>query len=220
VEPAIHRINLGMVSCYLIKGDKWIMIDTGARGQMARIKRVLDRKGIPLKDIGLVIITHAHMDHAGNANRIKEKTGAKIAIHHLEQEWLETGSAPVPPGRTWIGKLVSTIGGFLPPISVDPVKADIIIGDEGLSLQDYGIQGEIIHTPGHTRGSVSLRLETGDAFVGDLAMSARFMRFTPGLSIFAEDEEELYRSLEKLLKMGIKTIYPAHGRPFSADVFI
>ena len=219
MNTKIHRINLGMVNCYLIKGEKWIMIDTGVRGQMTRIKRLIQRKGISLKDIGLVIITHAHMDHAGNARKIKEATGVNIAIHHLEQEWLETGLAPVPPGRTWLGKLVSTIGQHSPPVTVDPVSADIIIGDEGFPMHDYGISGEIIHTPGHTRGSVCLCLESGEAFVGDLAMSARFMRFTPGLSIFAEDEEELKRSLEKLLKMGIKTVYPAHGRPFPANVF-
>ena len=72
MNTKIHRINLGMVNCYLIKGEKWIMIDTGVRGQMTRIKRLIQRKGISLKDIGLVIITHAHMDHAGNARKIKE----------------------------------------------------------------------------------------------------------------------------------------------------
>jgi len=195
------------------------MIDTGARGQMTRIKRLIQRKRIPLKDIGLVIITHAHMDHTGNTRKIKEATGANIAIHHSELEWLEAGFAPVPPGRTWLGKFVSRLGQHSPPITVDPVSADIIIGDEEFPMHDYGISGKIIHTPGHTRGSVCLCLESGEAFVGDLAMSARFMRFTPGLSIFADDEEELKSSLEKLLKMGIKTVYPGHGRPFPASVF-
>jgi glyoxylase-like metal-dependent hydrolase (beta-lactamase superfamily II) len=107
----------------------------------------------------------------------------------------------------------------MPQVSISPTKADILIGEDGMSLQEYGIPGQVIHTPGHTRGSVSVLLETGEAFVGDLAMSARFMRFRPGLSIFAEDQELAMSSMRDLLKMGAKTIYPAHGRPFSADVF-
>jgi hydroxyacylglutathione hydrolase len=215
----IHTINLGVVNCYLLQGEKIILIDTGIPGQKIFIIRKLKKTIVPPDKLELVLLTHGHIDHFGNAKSIQDLTGAKIAIHHLEKNWLEDGRSPVPPGRTHLGKIVNWVGSGLPQVSIKPTCADILIGDEGMSLQEYGIRGKIIHTPGHTRGSVSLLLETGDAFVGDLAMSARFMRFRPGLSIFADDPNLALSSLTKLLNMGAKTIYPAHGKPFPADVF-
>ena len=66
-------------------------------------------------------------------------------------------------------------------------------------------------------GSVSVLLETGDAFVGDLAMNGLPMRIGPGLPIFAEDLQKVKESWQLLLDRGAKTVYPAHGKPFSAD---
>jgi glyoxylase-like metal-dependent hydrolase (beta-lactamase superfamily II) len=61
-------------------------------------------------------------------------------------------------------------------------------------------------------------LETGEAFEGDLAMSQPPLRFSPGLPIFAEDLEKVKQSWRLLLDLGAKTIYPAHGKPFAADI--
>jgi glyoxylase-like metal-dependent hydrolase (beta-lactamase superfamily II) len=67
-------------------------------------------------------------------------------------------------------------------------------------------------------GSVSVLLETGDAFVGDLAMSEFPLRFSPGLPILAEDMQKVRESWKLLLDQGVKMIYPSHGEPFPADV--
>ena len=77
----------------------------------------------------------------------------------------------------------------------------------------------MVYTPGHTLGSTSVLLNSGEAFVGDLAMSAKVMRLNPGMPIFAEDMDLVKASWKKLLDLGAKTIYPAHGKPFSAEVF-
>jgi glyoxylase-like metal-dependent hydrolase (beta-lactamase superfamily II) len=67
-------------------------------------------------------------------------------------------------------------------------------------------------------GSVSVLLETGDAFVGDLAMNALPLRLSPGLPIFAENMQKVKESWKLLLDQGAKIVYPAHGKPFSAEV--
>jgi glyoxylase-like metal-dependent hydrolase (beta-lactamase superfamily II) len=213
----IIPIKLGMVNCYLLKEDGLVMIDAGIPGRMRNLLRWLEKSGVCPTDIDLVILTHGHMDHVGLAKDIKELTGAKLAIHRSESGWLETGEAPVPPGTTTWGRLVSEIGQRIPSIKVPPTSADILIGDEGLSLDDYGISGDVIHTPGHTLGSVSILIKRGDAFVGDLAMSARFMRLTPGFPIFAEDIDLVFESWRKLVASGAKRVYPAHGNPFGID---
>jgi len=81
-----------------------------------------------------------------------------------------------------------------------------------------GVPGKILHTPGHSPGSVSLVLDSGDAFVGDTAVNGFPLRYGPGLPPFAEDLPELKKSWRKLLEHGAKTIHPAHGKAFSADV--
>ena len=92
------------------------------------------------------------------------------------------------------------------------------MGDEGLSLGEYGIPGQVVHTPGHTLGSVSVLLETGEAFVGDLAMNAFPLRLGPGLPVLAEDNQKVKESWVRLLDMGAKIIFPAHGKSFSVGV--
>ena len=94
----------------------------------------------------------------------------------------------------------------------------IVLKDKEFSLHDYGIEGKVIHTPGHSSGSVSILLDTGEAFVGDLAVNKFPLCLTPGLPIFAEDWPKLIESWQKLFDLGVKIIYPAHGDPFSADI--
>ena len=80
---------------------------------------------------------------------------------------------------------------FTPFIHVPATTVDIILGDEDFSLAEFGIAGKVISTPGHSPGSVSVVLDTGDAFVGDLAMNAFPMCLSPSLPIFADDMQKV-----------------------------
>ena len=95
---------------------------------------------------------------------------------------------------------------------------DIVLENEEFSLEKYGISGKVVYTPGHSSGSVSVLLETGEAFVGDMAMNKFPLRLSPGMPIYAENWQILIDSWKTLLEGGVKTIYPAHGGPFSADI--
>jgi glyoxylase-like metal-dependent hydrolase (beta-lactamase superfamily II) len=146
-------------------------------------------------------------------------TGAKIALHKKEKEWLEKSQKPMPPGITLWGTVFgSIIKSFLPLVRIPSTNVDIVLGDEPMSLSDYGILGKVIYTPGHSSGSVSVLLESGDVFVGDLAMNKFPLRLSPGTPIFAEDWEALKKSWEMLLEQGAKMVYPAHGEPFSVEI--
>jgi len=215
----IDPITLGITDCWLIQGDGIILVDTGVPNKATRFERCLRNLAIRPEDIRLIVITHGHYDHIGSARDIKAITGAPIAMHHEERVCLEKGRISMPPGVTPWGRLLIKMRGVAKTfIRVPETDVDIGITEKGLSLSEYGIPGRVIPTPGHTGGSVSVLLESGEAFVGDLAMNKVPLRFTPGLPIFAEDIHRVKESWQKLMETGAESIYPGHGKPFSIDV--
>ncbi len=212
----IHGINLGEGRVYLIKGQKgYILIDAGSKGKEQILISQLNKLDILPEDIKLIVITHVHYDHVGGLAAVKDMCRCPVAVHTSEVSLLEEAIIVTPSPTTFLGRLLSFLG--LKLISVDrsfvPVKPDILISEE-LSLNDFGIDGSIHLTPGHSRGSVSVLLKSGEAFIGDLAVNT-FLTVFP---LFAEDAEEVLSSWEKIIKLGARKISPSHGPwPFAVD---
>lgn len=93
------------------------------------------------------------------------------------------------------------------------LKADLVLGNNDQSLSEFGIDGKIIFTPGHTHGSVSVLLDSGEAFVGCLIHNKAPFVFKPSLPIYAMDISLLKESLKMMIDRGAKILYPGHGKP-------
>jgi glyoxylase-like metal-dependent hydrolase (beta-lactamase superfamily II) len=215
----IIPIALGFDTCYVLKGDGVVAVDAGAPNKVGAFLAGLQRVSIRPEDVQLIVITHGHWDHIGSARDMKSATGASLAMHEREIAWFKESGTPLSRGITLWGKAFYAIHRiFMPLIDVPPAKVDMPLEDVGMSLSEFGIPGRILYTPGHSVGSVSVLLDGGEALVGDLAMNKFPLRLSPGLPIFADDPTAVIASWELLLDAGAKVVYPAHGKPFSADV--
>jgi glyoxylase-like metal-dependent hydrolase (beta-lactamase superfamily II) len=106
MSVGIHPITLGFDHCYVIQGEGIIMVDGGAPNQAKGFMEALERLSVRPEEIQLIVITHGHWDHIGSAKDIKEITGAKIAMHRREKDWLEKSLKPLPPGVTTWGRIL------------------------------------------------------------------------------------------------------------------
>ena len=219
METKIFPIRAGLDTVYVVKGERAVVIDGGDLHKIAEFKEGLEKAAIKPAEIQLIILTHGHWDHIGSVKDIKDLTGAKVLLHQGDMHLLDDVHPSQPPGLTSWGKIIiAMLKLYSPLISIPAFKVDIIAGDEEISLAEYGIPGKVVPTPGHSKGSVSVVLDSGEAFVGDLAMNMPPMRLKPGLAIFGDNMQVIKDSWRKLIGMGVKTVYPAHGAPFPADV--
>jgi len=192
---------------YILKGKKTVIVDTGIAGQAGRILDTLRKNCIRKGDVSLILLTHGHWDHYGNAMELKEALGAPIAIGKADAGYLARGmDAPVVP-RTVRGLLFKLFTSGKP----DQVIADLVIDGE-TDLSPYGVDAIAFPTPGHTFGSLSVATADG-CLIGDLLMRMPPFGRVPGMPAFAEDARQIGPSLKKVLDRQPKMIYPTHGDP-------
>jgi glyoxylase-like metal-dependent hydrolase (beta-lactamase superfamily II) len=199
-----------------------MLIDVYYPGYYAKFEKKLAKIGIAVSEIKYLLLTHHHDDHAGFAAELVRNTGCRVIAHRNALSALREGKSE--GSMKAVNRRIRVVFSFymlfhkefkFPPVRL--AERDILIeGDNDSFLKEIGIDGVILHTPGHTRDSVSVLLSDGSAFVGDAAMN--FLRWT-GIGhrpIYIEDINTVYESWRKLREKGARIFYPAHGRPFSA----
>lgn len=216
----IYTLRLGINRCYIIKDKGTIMIDGGPPNKIRHIQKFLNKHSLNPKDIKLIVLTHGDFDHIGSVKDLKELTGAEIAIHKSDRSHLENSIYNFPPGVTGWGRFLHFVldAPLKQFFKIPSTQADIELNEKEFLLDQYGIDGKIIYTPGHTFGSVSVLLKTGEAFVGCLAHNNVPFRLHPNLPIFGEDIEKIKESWKTIINHGVKIIYPGHGNPFPIDL--
>jgi glyoxylase-like metal-dependent hydrolase (beta-lactamase superfamily II) len=215
--PSVIPIPLGHVNAFLVRGTRPVLVDTGFPGSAPKILSALQKEGYRPWELALIVITHAHLDHTGSAAMLAGATGAPVIVHKAEADYLSSGaSAPVIPA-SFTGRIFRLMIGKHAPAPELGITPAIRL-DAPYRLDAFGIDGTILPTPGHTKGSLSVSLATGECISGDL-INGTFLTHRARLPIFAEDPETAKESIRSLLDMAPKTVYAGHGGPFSgADV--
>jgi hydroxyacylglutathione hydrolase len=196
------------VYSYLILGRTITLIDTGVSGCEKQIFDAIRSFGRDPSEISLIVLTHAHPDHIGAALAIREATGCSIAAHPAERAWIEdvelqNRERPVP--------------GFASLVS-GPVRVSRELRDgNSIGTGEAGAGGmQVLHTPGHSPGSVSLFLkDEGVLFSGDA------VPVTGDLPVY-DDALASVQSVQRLRRLaGIRVLLPAWDDPrYGRDAYL
>lgn len=189
----VRILKYGTTNTYLIQGrDGFLLVDTGWAGKLPEFFRALDEMHIVAQEISYVLLTHFHPDHMGIAQDIAE-TGAQVLIMDVQKEFVHCSDAIFAKER----------GSSFKPI--DESRARVLTCAESRAfLRDFGIVGEILHTPGHSDDSISLWLDQGDLFVGDL---------NPLYELELHRGTQIGSTWEMLLAKKPKKVYYGHANP-------
>jgi glyoxylase-like metal-dependent hydrolase (beta-lactamase superfamily II) len=211
IVPGIHQVDSVNGNCFLIVRDGLTLIDTGMPGNGAKIvtyiQDILKRKPT---DIKTIVLTHFHIDHVGDAGDLKKLSGAKVAIHEADADFVAgRKTQPVPKG------VLGMIFKVLIPLVFGsrPVEPDIQLKD-GDTIAGL----TVIHTPGHTPGSICLLDPASKIlFVGDLL---RFNGSKIETGPSSLDAGEVQRSINKIAAIDFDIMLPGHGIPLRPDASV
>jgi len=205
----VHRIMAGSWNAYAVtRGDGLLLIDTGRGYWWPLLRRRIEglsRYGRPKT----LILTHTHFDHAENAARLKAAFGVRVIVHHSEATFAQNGDSPLPDGTNWImRRFMQSVGKRAQPFfHYQGVAADIAV-DEHLTLDAMGLRASVMHTPGHTSGSLSVVIDDEIALVGDTLFSVLPWSV---LHLWADDVPGMVKSWKKLLETPCTLFLPGHG---------
>jgi len=190
------------VYTYLIFGKEICLIDSGVSSSEVMLFDYVRKMGRDPKEISMLVLTHSHPDHIGGGQGIVRECGCLVAAHIDAQPWIE--DVELQSRERPIANFHSLVGG--------PVKVDLVLRDGDTLDLDDGLTLEIVHTPGHSRGSVSFVFrEDGALFTGDAVPMAG------GLPIY-EDVLSSARSVRKLAGIeGLKVLFASWDDPHHGD---
>ncbi|MBU1153974.1 MBL fold metallo-hydrolase [bacterium] len=216
-----NKISINDTNYYLLEGkDGHLLIDAGWVGKYSKFKKSLSKLNIKVDSIKYIFLTHHHHDHAALIQDIREESRCKLILHETQINFLKKGITQIENTKQYniYLKLLDKVLSSFIHYSYKPIilnESDIIINIDNYDIYNHtGIKGKIIHTPGHSKDSISLLLENGDTFIGDVAMNILKVFGQKYRPVEAENYSEVYKSWDKLIRYGAKTIYPSHGDSF------
>lgn len=188
--PTIVNVGYRSTNYWVVSaGTSRLLVDLGWPGGMGMLRANLERMDVPLHELRYGLATHYHIDHAGAAQELK-LAGVPLLVVDLQVP-------AIPVMKRWTKPQDNYLD------IADEGNVVISISESREVLDEIGIGGQIVHTPGHSDDSVSLLLDNGTVFTGDLTHPA----------MVAENQADVVAdSWRRLRDQGAKSVYPGHGQ--------
>jgi endoribonuclease LACTB2 len=191
MESYVNIVNVGYDSSnyYVIEQSlRCLLIDVGWPGTLPKLLASLQRKSLALEDLDYLCVTHYHPDHAGLVQELKDR-----GVRHIV---LEQQLPAIPLLKTYM----KPENNYMDIDVQDSIH--LVTAESRAWLARIGFHGEIVSTPGHSDDSISLVLDEGIAFTGDLM---------PTSMVNMEESLLTEQSWSRLRKLNVQMIYPGHG---------
>ncbi|MBN1478709.1 MBL fold metallo-hydrolase [candidate division KSB1 bacterium] len=215
-QNKVIPIRLGSAYCYYLPSPNGsVLIDSGHFNKQNHLQSVLVAHEQDIRDIRYIFVTHTHHDHVGSLAAIKRISDAKVFVHRDEAMFLRQGRTPLPKGTLLWTKMMVHLGTVARIGRYPAVEPDFVISEE-LQLNEFDYRIQIISTPGHTAGSLTIIVDDHMAFVGDTMFNIRHETVYPP---FANDQAALLSSWNRLLGTSCQTFFPGHGRSIDRAKF-
>lgn len=222
VAPGVYRFGTTRVNWYVVDADDGLtVIDAGLPDHWDQLIQGIDALGHDRSDIDVLLLTHAHADHIGFAERLRE-TGVEVWLHERDLELARNAGGGPPRGfllNLWRPAMLRLFVEMVRAgvTSVQPISAGQLF-DDGDVLDVPG-RPRVIHIPGHTGGSCAFHLEDRNAlFCGDALATMDLLTGRRGeprlLSAVNADDDIARVSLDSLAELDEIVLLPGHGDPW------
>ncbi len=214
IIPDVYQIANRGANIILIVEEELTLVDTGFLGSSAQVTDFIHSLGRSVAEISLIIITHNHFDHAGGLTELSKLTRAKVAVHQAD---IGDSEAHLPFAGV-IRRLlrVPPFSALRSAFSIRASEVDILL-EGGEVLKPLG-DLMVVHTPGHTPGSISLFSSRNRLLIGGDALSKR--RQSPRLPhrLASTDYSRAMDSVKEIGRLDFDILCFGHGRPLTGDV--
>ena len=201
----IERIKCGNVNVYLISdGDNAVLVDTSR----TRFRdKILER--CRTKNVRLIVLTHGHIDHIQNAAFLSKELNSPIAMHREDYGLIKDNLSEPMSAHNLLGKVILKLSQKSFEVDkAEPFEPGLFLND-GDSLNEYGVSATVIELPGHTKGSIGIKVGDTDIIVGDALMNMLY----PTKSPLYGDRGRMEQSAARISSLGDATIHFGHGKP-------
>jgi hydroxyacylglutathione hydrolase len=210
ITEGIHLIpRVRGANAYLVKrDDDIIVVDTGLPGNADKIIDYVQSIGCRPSDVKTIVLTHSDMDHAGSVARLKGETSAKVAIHEADAPRL-SGEKEPKAVKGMLGLLLRAMAAVM---RFNRINADVLLKDS-----DIVDALTVIHTPGHTEGSICLHLPGRALFVGDALLTDDERMLSLPRRSMSTDLDQAKESIKKISELKYSVLLPGHGPPIERN---
>jgi glyoxylase-like metal-dependent hydrolase (beta-lactamase superfamily II) len=210
ITPGVYQLRgIAAKVTVIAGGDDVVMVDAGSIGSVGLLKRGLAELGLSIEQVSLAVTTHYHPDHIGGLSGLMEASSAKVAAHRLESDMLIRNKPFDNPFQNSV--IAGVASSFLPHLYGSPVNVSYPLDDGDRLPVSEDIH--VIHTPGHTRGSICLYVVSKKVIIVGDALQYRFRRLSLPAALVTWNMGHALESARKLLDVDFETICFSHFPP-------